>query len=82
MNKLNAAPEKVKRKKKKPRIPKMPNKIVIIKNADKDSGNWMETWDKPKNRNPVSPSLMSYSKRNLYQTESKLRKNQSINTGQ
>jgi hypothetical protein len=53
MNKLNAAPEKVKRKKKKPRIPKMPNKIVIIKNADKDSGNWMETWDKPKNRNPA-----------------------------
>jgi hypothetical protein len=53
MNKLNVPEEKAKRKKKKPKIPKMPNKIVIIKNADKDSGNWMETWDKPKNRNPA-----------------------------
>ena len=54
MNKLlNVPEEKAKRKKKKPKIPKMPNKIVIIKNADKDSGNWMESWAKPKNRNPA-----------------------------
>ena len=37
-------------KKKKP-IPKLPNKVVVIKNADKDGG-WMESWDYPKNRSP------------------------------
>jgi hypothetical protein len=40
------------KKKKKPKIPKLPNKIVIIKNAEKDTGNWMESWSKPQNRNP------------------------------
>lgn len=44
--------EDVKKKKKKPKIPKLPNKIVVIKNSEKDQGNWMEKWDKPKNRNP------------------------------
>jgi hypothetical protein len=29
--------------------PKMPRKIVVIKNEDK--GSWVESWDKPKNRN-------------------------------
>jgi hypothetical protein len=43
--------EKKTRKKKK-RIPKLPNKIVVIKNAEKDKGNWMEKWCKPRNRSP------------------------------
>ena len=29
--------------KRKPKIPGLPNKIVIIKNSEKDEGNWMET---------------------------------------
>ena len=40
---------KVKRRKK--RIPKLPNEIVVIKNKDKDSG-WQETWDYPAKRSP------------------------------
>ena len=32
---------KKKRKKKKKKIPKMPNKLVVIKNVEKDGG-WME----------------------------------------
>jgi len=40
------------KKKKKKRIPKLPRKNVIIKNADKDTG-WMESWDKPKHRSPA-----------------------------
>jgi hypothetical protein len=46
-------PERPKRKKKKKKIPKMPNKLVVIKNMDKDEGNWMESWRKPKNRKPA-----------------------------
>jgi hypothetical protein len=45
-------PEKAKRKKKKKKIPKLPSKLVVIKNMDKDRGNWMENWKKPKHRNP------------------------------
>jgi hypothetical protein len=45
-------PEKVERKKKKKKIPKLAAKLVVIKNADKDTGNWQESWKKPKNRNP------------------------------
>jgi hypothetical protein len=37
-------------KKRKP-IPKLPDKVVVIKNADKDGG-WMESWKHPKNRSP------------------------------
>lgn len=39
-------------KKKNKKIPKLPSKVVVIKNADKDVGNWMESWDTPKNRSP------------------------------
>tara|TARA_R110000782_G_scaffold71722_1_gene143755 strand:+ start:249 stop:983 length:735 start_codon:yes stop_codon:yes gene_type:complete len=49
MNKL----EKKERKPRKRKIPKMPNKLIVIKNADKDTGNWMECWRKPKNRQPA-----------------------------
>ena len=41
------------RRKKKPvkkRPPKNPNKLVKIHNADKESGNWYEKWNVPKNR--------------------------------
>lgn len=41
--------KKVKRKKK--RVPKLPNEIVRVKNADKDSG-WMESWKDNPNRSP------------------------------
>ena len=44
--------EEKKKKKKKKRIPKLPNRVVVIKNAEKDSGGWMETWSKPKKRSP------------------------------
>ena len=48
--------EEVKKKRgpgKKKRIPGLPkDKVVVIKNADKDVGNWMETWDVPKKRSP------------------------------
>ena len=42
---------KLKKRKKKLAIPGMPNKLVVIKNVEKDGG-WMERWDKPKNRSP------------------------------
>lgn len=42
-----------KKKKKKKKIPSLPNKVVVIKNADKDVGNWMESWDYPKKRSPA-----------------------------
>jgi len=38
------------KKKKKKKIPKLPNKLVVIKNAEKDSGAWMEKWEKPQKR--------------------------------
>src|SRR5690606_23663577 len=41
---------KIKRRKK--RVPKLPNDVVVIKNSEKDTGNWMETWNEPKNRSP------------------------------
>ena len=44
--------EKRDKKNKKYRAPKLPSKVVVIKNVDKDVGNWMETWSKPKKRNP------------------------------
>ena len=31
-------------------VPKLGNRVVVIKNADKDKGNWMERW-KPGTRN-------------------------------
>jgi hypothetical protein len=46
-------PEKrIRKPKKKKRIHGLPNKVVIIKNADKDVGNWSESWDYPKKRSP------------------------------
>ena len=46
-------PESIKlTRRKKKRIPGLPNKVVVIKNADKDVGNWSESWDYPKNRSP------------------------------
>jgi hypothetical protein len=44
--------ERRERRKKKKKIPKLPNEVVVIKNIDKDVGNWVESWDTPKNRNP------------------------------
>ena len=32
-------------------VPKMPHKLVVFRNEDKDCGNWSESWRKPKNRN-------------------------------
>jgi hypothetical protein len=52
MLKHNEPEEPKKRKKRKKKIPKLGNNLVIIKNKDKDSGNWMESWSKPNNRNP------------------------------
>lgn len=43
--------QEAKQKRKKKRIPKLPNDIVVIKNKDKDSG-WQETWDYPAKRSP------------------------------
>jgi hypothetical protein len=42
-----------KNKSKKKRIPKIGNKLIVIKNADKDSKNWQENWRTPKNRQPA-----------------------------
>ena len=42
---LKKKPEAVRK-----RPPKLPNKIQVIKNSEKDVGNWMERWNKPKNR--------------------------------
>lgn len=47
---MSDSERKINRRKKGVRIPSLPNKIVVIKNADKDSGNWMESWSKPKKR--------------------------------
>ena len=44
--------QKKTRKVKKNRIPKLPNEVIVIKNAEKDVGSWMESWDYPKNRSP------------------------------
>jgi hypothetical protein len=44
--------EKKERKKVKKKIPRLKDKLIIIKNADKDEGNWMESWNTPKNRSP------------------------------
>ena len=44
--------QKKTRKVKKKRIPKLPNEVIVIKNAEKDVGAWMESWDYPKKRSP------------------------------
>jgi hypothetical protein len=44
--------EKIK-KKKKHKIPKLPKRNIVIKNADKDTG-WMESWSSSKNRSPAN----------------------------
>lgn len=36
--------------KRKTKTRKLPEKVVVIKNTEKDVGNWMESWSKPKNR--------------------------------
>jgi hypothetical protein len=38
------------KERRKKRVPALPNEVVVIKNADKDTGGWVETWDKPKSR--------------------------------
>ena len=43
--------KEVRRRKKKKRVPMLPNEMIVIKNKDKDGG-WQETWDEPKNRSP------------------------------
>ena len=43
--------EKQVKKKVKPKIPQLPNKLVVIKNVEKDGG-WMESWQVPQNRSP------------------------------
>ena len=42
----------LKRHRKKKRIPSLPQHNIIIKNADKDTGSWKESWKKPKKRSP------------------------------
>jgi hypothetical protein len=44
--------KKYRKPKKKKRIQGLPNKVVVIKNADKDVGNWSESWSYPKTRSP------------------------------
>jgi hypothetical protein len=51
-NEIYSSDEDAPKKKKKPKIMKLPNRMIVIKNAEKDKGNWMEKWDKPKNRSP------------------------------
>jgi hypothetical protein len=46
------AKEARRKKKKKKRPPALPDRCVVIKNLDKDVGNWMENWSKPKRRSP------------------------------
>ena len=41
------------RPRRKKRIPKLPNECIVIKNKDKDVGNWSETWGVPKKRSPA-----------------------------
>jgi hypothetical protein len=41
-----------KKKKKTKRPPALPDHCVVIKNADKDVGGWMESWSVPKKRSP------------------------------
>ena len=36
----------------KKRLKGLPNKVVVLKNIDKDVGNWVESWDYPKTRSP------------------------------
>jgi hypothetical protein len=52
MSEINSELKKIKDSKprKKKRIPALPKHNIIIKNADKDVGNWKEDWDHPKNR--------------------------------
>lgn len=40
-----------KKPKKKKKIPRLPERIVVIKNSEKDTG-WMENWEVPKKRSP------------------------------
>ena len=44
--------KKPRKPRKKKRIPGLPNRTVVIKNADKDKGGWMENWNYPKRRSP------------------------------
>jgi hypothetical protein len=37
------------KKKIKPKIPGLPNRVVVIKNSEKDEGNWMEKWTPGRN---------------------------------
>ena len=48
----NEARFKRPKKKKGMKIPKLGEQIVVIQNAEKDKGNWGESWNKPKNRSP------------------------------
>ena len=41
---------KSRKPRRKKRVAGLPQKVVIIKNADKDVGKWKETWDYPKKR--------------------------------
>ena len=46
------AERKTRKPNKKKRNKGLPNKVVVIKNADKDVGNWSESWSHPKTRSP------------------------------
>jgi hypothetical protein len=56
LNKLAIADKKAAKKKKRDKkkakkyIPKLPNKVIVIKNNMKDVGGWMERYGAPKNR--------------------------------
>jgi hypothetical protein len=54
MNSSSDSEDEKKKPKKKKKIPKLPRHNIVIENADKDRGGWMETWNKPKGRSPAN----------------------------
>jgi hypothetical protein len=49
-NEDNEAPKRTYKPRRKKRLKGLPNKVVVLKSIDKDVGNWVESWDKPKKR--------------------------------
>jgi hypothetical protein len=51
-NEETDAPKRSYKPRRKKRLKGLPNKVVVLKNIDKDVGNWVENWDTPKKRSP------------------------------